>query len=444
MTIAYVTGTSTGLTTGASSVTTSGINTTTGQCIFVAVFAQSAAPNLTISDSLSNNWSSAKVYGSTGNCRSGSLYLYVLPNATGGTGQTFTASDSDGGSDLTINVLVFSGVTTGSVLDGTVQAGVDTSFVQSHPTGTVSLTTSTAGSVLIGIGITNNNASETFTAGSGYTLNANNELLGSGSTYVTQMVQYQVSVSAGAFTAPWTTSQFDEGNTVLLALLPNLSQLSAAVGTYAYTGEAVTFSLSSIIPDLLAASGTYNYVGAFASSDYQLIAAEGVYAYTGVAAVLSAASVFVLTAASGTYAYTGEAAALRDLPASVGIYSYNGLSAQLVAVISPVFLTAASGTYSIAAQTAQLAFAPLPPGFRVMAVSAGEYMGVYHTPGDVFDIISSNDFSDSSVSYAGPDANTVQYGWMRQVASSTPLFNFLESNNAPYLPPQDPSRRFIY
>lgn len=122
--------------------------------------------------------------------------------------------------------------------------------------------------------------------------------------------------------------------------------------------------------------------------------------------------------------------------------------------------------------TQPVVFIPPPPstGFRVMAVTAGFY-DRFRTPGDVFDIRSANDFSDSSVDYQATysiltllNGNTlvyvnptlgsltmvlnppsvVGYGWMRKVPNTTPLFDWLQSNGAPYLPPQDPLRRFIY
>ena len=103
-----------------------------------------------------------------------------------------------------------------------------------------------------------------------------------------------------------------------------------------------------------------------------------------------------------------------------------------------------------------------------MAVTAGWYNGVFRTPGDVFDLLSNADFSDSSVNYqAGPiflesggiillmsggqlasmtsgGGSTSGFGWMKIVAANTPLFDWLSSNGAPYLPPQDPLRRFVY
>ena len=128
---------------------------------------------------------------------------------------------------------------------------------------------------------------------------------------------------------------------------------------------------------------------------------------------------------------------------------------------------------------ATFTFNPPPPiiiPFRVMAVTAGYYNNVFRTPGDVFDLLSPNDFSDASIDYqltgeviypeglsrgspggllgeggqllesdTNPGSSgTIGFGWMVKVASNTPLFDWLSYNNAPYLPPQDPNRRFIY
>jgi len=85
-----------------------------------------------------------------------------------------------------------------------------------------------------------------------------------------------------------------------------------------------------------------------------------------------------------------------------------------------------------------------PPftGFWVVAVSAGWYQGVFRTPGDVFLLAQAADFSDSTIDYQA-GSNGVGYGWMAKTNLTTP-FNWLETNNAPYLPPQDPFRRFVY
>jgi hypothetical protein len=79
----------------------------------------------------------------------------------------------------------------------------------------------------------------------------------------------------------------------------------------------------------------------------------------------------------------------------------------------------------------------------VTAVTSGWYNGVYRTAGDVFDLLFAADFSDSTVDYQ-INSNGIGFGWMAKVPPGTPLVNWLESNNAPYLPPQDPARRFVY
>lgn len=90
-------------------------------------------------------------------------------------------------------------------------------------------------------------------------------------------------------------------------------------------------------------------------------------------------------------------------------------------------------------------FEPPPPftGFYVQAVSAGFYDGRFRTPGDIFLLLNGADFSDSTVDYQPPSSNTVGYGWMARTTSQQ-VFDWLQSNGSPYLPPTDPNRRFIY
>lgn len=83
---------------------------------------------------------------------------------------------------------------------------------------------------------------------------------------------------------------------------------------------------------------------------------------------------------------------------------------------------------------------------RVQAVTDGEYGGQFYEAGDVFDLLSAADFSDSTVNY-GPNSGTVQLGWMMQVASSTPLYQARTSgltSVGTYFPVNDGSRRTVY
>jgi hypothetical protein len=86
-----------------------------------------------------------------------------------------------------------------------------------------------------------------------------------------------------------------------------------------------------------------------------------------------------------------------------------------------------------------------PPftGFWVQAVTAGWYGGRFRTPGDIFLLAQAADFSDSTVDYQPGSSNTVGYGWMMRTAA-TQAYDWLQSNGSPYLPPQDPLRRFVY
>lgn len=68
---------------------------------------------------------------------------------------------------------------------------------------------------------------------------------------------------------------------------------------------------------------------------------------------------------------------------------------------------------------------------RVQAVSAGFYRGDYKDIGDVFDLVNTLDFSDSTASQVpagNPDYPV--YGWMLSVPASTPLFSWAASGNS--------------
>lgn len=81
-------------------------------------------------------------------------------------------------------------------------------------------------------------------------------------------------------------------------------------------------------------------------------------------------------------------------------------------------------------------------GFRVMAVTAGEYGGEYYEPRDVFDIQFSHDYSDSTLNYESGGGEYAP-GWMLRTAPNTPLYQTLSVQNSPYFPAVDPNRRFV-
>lgn len=82
------------------------------------------------------------------------------------------------------------------------------------------------------------------------------------------------------------------------------------------------------------------------------------------------------------------------------------------------------------------------PGFRVVAVTAGVYNGELMNPGDVFDLVYANDFSDAAVDYSR-DPRETQYGWMKKAPAGIDAV-FEENVNAPLFPVSDPNRRTVY
>lgn len=70
--------------------------------------------------------------------------------------------------------------------------------------------------------------------------------------------------------------------------------------------------------------------------------------------------------------------------------------------------------------------ASAPSTVRVQAVQPGLYNGVFREVGDVFDLLSANDLSDSTVSIVPPgNPNYPLYGWMKVVDPNTrPLFSW--------------------
>lgn len=63
---------------------------------------------------------------------------------------------------------------------------------------------------------------------------------------------------------------------------------------------------------------------------------------------------------------------------------------------------------------------------RVKAVSGGFYASIWRDIGDIFDINVAGDFSNSATNYGS--IATPFFGWMSQVAGSTPLYSYALSN----------------
>jgi hypothetical protein len=98
--------------------------------------------------------------------------------------------------------------------------------------------------------------------------------------------------------------------------MPRVLTLVAAVGTYAYVGEAVNLQLPNNYL-LLCQPGIYFYEGGQTSNSYGLEAAGGIYVYTGGAATLTETTTinnYALACAAGIYDYLGGLAALNYTP----------------------------------------------------------------------------------------------------------------------------------
>ncbi len=306
MAIAYVQGNtfaSTGATTG--SVAFPGANSA-GGLLLAAVRVGSLTSTVACSDSVNGSYGAAllsKQQTTDGH----TAYIFALPNCAAGTATvTVTSSVS---STLRFAILEYSGAARASIIDASASAIGATTSISSG-----SASTTNASDLNFGF----------ITGDGGFAVTPGNMGTG-GSANSRQSVATNLYAfdtlpgSTGSYQANGSSSSAMNWTAIFAAIKPFANTLPASTGTYAYTGSAVTFKLTSDIPNLLAASGTYNYIGAYSSSDFNVIAANG------------------------NYFYAGQAAAL-------------------VAVASPVSMSAASGSYSIAAQTAQLTYFVIPAG----------------------------------------------------------------------------------
>lgn len=134
--------------------------------------------------------------------------------------------------------------------------------------------------------------------------------------------------SPPAYQGPFT---LDEGDDI---------ELTAAAGTYSYTGYAATLDIIPTEITLVADAGTYGYTGYDATLDISVVeitltADSGIYSYTGYAATLDIIAGILLVADTGTYSHTGYDATLDItfsgilLVADTGAYALTGSDADL-------------------------------------------------------------------------------------------------------------------
>jgi hypothetical protein len=207
---------------------------------------------------------------------------------------------------------------------------------------------------------------------------------------------------------------------VLLADLTTVAySMTAAVGTFAYTGQAAGLLQGY---DLTAGAGTFTYTGqaALLERGYDMVAAVGTFSYAGQAALLERG--YDLTAANGTFTYSGQTTNLRAsylLPMGVGTFTYSGQAAllehgysmpasvitftysgQAVGLLEGFDLTAAAGTYSYSGQAV---------GFGITAHMPGG-LGTFSYAGQpARALLNLDEFPPSSGGSAGP--KVVAFMW---------------------------------
>lgn len=181
------------------------------------------------------------------------------------------------------------------------------------------------------------------TAPTSYTLDVNE----AGGNKSNAIVYWRQNNTATENPSAYTLSTTGSGRAITIAIKPITTTaytLTAAVGTFTYTGNAATLAHNMF---LTAAKGAYAYTGIAATLAHNLflVAAKGVYAYTGQSVVFNRA--MHLIAATGAYTYTGFAAFVGFsthylLTAATGAYSYVG---QSIVFNRAMHLIAATGSY---------------------------------------------------------------------------------------------------
>lgn len=217
MTTAFRNGAVFASTTNVATGTTTGITTISGDAATLSITTTQTHPVSSVLDFYGNTYNLAATLPYTLGGATYYMYEYTCPNIIGGINHTATVNLSGGGITLVFFFATWSGVlTSGTLLDGVVGTHADGSFIQSHPGAT--MTTAQNGSIIIQHAITQNSATEVFTAGAGYTIALS--ALGSGASYNAAFLQYKANATAGSQTAAYTTSNFDECGEVIFALAP--------------------------------------------------------------------------------------------------------------------------------------------------------------------------------------------------------------------------------
>lgn len=355
-----------------------------GSSFLIGLIVNAGSPptGLSVSDSKSNSYS---IIGTSSTGFGGSAFaLYQCTNGTGGA--SHTASISWTGASILPGI--FFAEITGAVTSGLVDQISSAQWNDDTATPFTSNATSTttqADELAVAFTVTGSNSGTealNWTA-NGYTQidalsNANTVTGGMAYKLLTATGTQQVSfTSSGAGTTECATMLVTLKAAVLAGLTAAsgtytytgqsavLGQsLALGFGTYAITGSAATLTVNTGATTLLANAGSYALTGASSTSDLETPLAFGSYGVTGQAATLASGGGSTLALAFGSYGLTGSAATLVQSGATVmtadsGTYAITGFAATLTQAQNNFFLSSNFGTYSLNGQQANLVGPPV-------------------------------------------------------------------------------------
>lgn len=356
---------------GANSITTGGITTTVGNTVFLTgshwqdsvahttSFSQNKGGSNTIANDISD-------IDSLNECRSS---VASMPVVAGGSGHTFTMTDSVGDSAacMVLHAVEFSGMNNSSLLDVTVAAERATSGTTLTAT---TPTTGQANAVAIACftaatGSSSSNISNPPTNWSSIGVENNSPAI------IGAQHSYRILSSISTYAATWNWTGSTQAAVAVIAVYKEAGgasyTLGAAQGSYSLSGQATGLRLARRIT---AAQGSYSLSGqaALLKRSYPLVAAQGSYSLSGQAAVLRLAR--KISAAQGAYALSGQSAGtVRGLriTAAQGAYSLTGQDVGLSYSGGARVLTAAQGSYSLTGQAVGIKAA------RTIAAAQGSY-----------------------------------------------------------------------
>lgn len=201
------------------SVTTTAINTTGANALFLFLYTTGDLTSVTISDEYANTWT-ADALSPVGPGGSAYLYVFYAQNALVGSAHTFTATWGVSAYTVTLAAVAFAGRATSGLRYAAGANYQGSNYVTSHPYTALSVTAE-SGCDMVMFGSEYNEAynDDTDLAVSG-SWSAGALARGDG-TYIPCLTGYQNDVAAGSISASW-ASNYSPDSTYIAALAPAL------------------------------------------------------------------------------------------------------------------------------------------------------------------------------------------------------------------------------